>query len=243
MNASTLQDRSRREFGQGIVIAADVNTLDELSALTEVAADFSDVVALKLGALLAIRFGLHQAVSAVRRISDLPVIYDHQKAGTDIPQMGRPFARACRDAGVQAVIFFPMAGPKTLEAFVRGAQDEDLVPIVGLVMTHQMYLLREGGYIADDAPEAICSTALRLDVSHFVLPGTKPEVVREFATGTLSRIRCRIFMPGIGSQGGSLVTAIEAARPHVALPIVGSAVYSATDPRRALAQFSAELSR
>jgi orotidine-5'-phosphate decarboxylase len=230
------------EAERGIIIAADVSTLEDLRKLAELGAQVAEVVAIKVGFSLALRHGLPSVVSLVNETCDLPVIYDHQKAGTDIPGMGMPFAEICRDAGVKGVIFFPQAGPKTLENFVLAAFDFGLEPILGLVMTHSAYLCSEGGFIADEAPEKICKLAIKLGVNSFVLPGTKPDIISTFAQGLLAAIRpTRIMMPGIGSQGGSISVALEAARGHYAFPIIGSAIYKATDPKATLLEFASEM--
>jgi orotidine-5'-phosphate decarboxylase len=228
---------------RGIILAADVDDLDKLRALVDQISDIPEIAAIKLGFSLGLRFGLPNVVKTVREISSLPVIYDHQKAGTDIPQMGAAFAAVCREAGIDGVIFFPQAGPKTLEGFVSGAIDENLIPIVGLVMSHPAYLQSEGGYIVDDAPSRMAEKALELGVTNFVLPGTKPKVVETFAKGALARIKATIMMPGIGSQGGSLREACEAAAPHRSFPIIGSAIYGTKDPQNAARGFAVELNR
>lgn len=225
----------------GIVIAADVPKLDELRALVELAAPVAEVVAIKVGFSLALTYGLPAVVRAVHEISPLPIIYDHQKAATDIPQMGKPFAVLCHDAGVQGVIFFPLSGPKTLEGFVYAAIESELEPIVGLVMTHPSFLQSEGGFIADSAPDSICTVAVAMGVRSFVLPGTKTDIVSKFAQGELARLESgTIMMPGIGSQGGSLTAAFRAAEPHRRFAIIGSAIYNALDPKAALDAFAAE---
>jgi orotidine-5'-phosphate decarboxylase len=138
--------------------------------------------------------------------------------------MGKPFAKVCREAGVMGVIFFPQAGPKSLEGFVTAAFDLELTPIVGLVMTHDAYLESEGGYIVDGAPDRMADAAIKLGVTDFVLPGTKLEIVKRFAVGRLSSVKsASVMMPGIGSQGGSLKTAFAAAMPCRRFAIVGSA--------------------
>jgi len=231
-------------FGQqtGIIIAADVQDFEQLRGLALMSCEFAKVVAIKIGFMLGLRFGLPTIVKCIRDICGLEVIYDHQKAGTDIPEMGQPFAKACRDAGVKGVIFFPQAGPKTLEGFVKAAFDAELTPSVGLVMTHGAYLESEGGYIVDDGPERMAETAITLGVTNFVLPGTKPEVVKRFASGCLAKVKSAfIMMPGIGSQGGSLASAFRAAEPHSRFAIVGSAIYRAKDPRAALQTFIEEM--
>ena len=227
---------------KGIIIAADVAELSELRKLTELAMTAPEVLAIKVGFTLGLRHGLPAVVKAIHEIADIPVIYDHQKAGTDIPQMGKPFAAVCANAGVGAVILFPLSGPKTLEGFVSAAMDADLIPIVGLVMTHPAYLQSEGGYIADAAPDSICNTAVSMGVRSFVLPGTKTDIVTRFARGPLAQVSpVTIMMPGIGSQGGSITSAFAAAAPHNRLAIVGSALYNNPDPPAMLQSLIAEI--
>jgi len=225
----------------GIVLAADVASIPDLRRLAELSVDVPEVVGVKVGFSLALRHGLGSVVAAVRDVSKVAVIYDHQKAATDIPAMGSPFAAVCQEAGVEGVIFFPHSGPKTLEGFVSGAFDHGLKPIVGLVMTHPAYLESEGGYIVDHAPDSICSVAIDLGVKDFVLPGNKTDIVARFAEGPLKATRrATIMMPGIGSQGGSISSAFRAAAPHRRFAIIGSAVYKARDPQAALRALAEE---
>ena len=226
----------------GILLAADVADTADLRRLAELADDIPEVAGVKVGFSLALRYGLGPVVKAVRDVSDLAVIYDHQKAATDIPAMGAPFAAVCREAGADGVIFFPQAGPRTLEGFVSAAFDHGLVPIVGLVMTHPAYLQSEGGFVSDDAPDSICRIAVELGVEHFVLPGNKTDLVTRFASGPLNTLKtATIMMPGIGSQGGSITSAFQAAAPHRRFAIVGSAIYRATDPRAAMKALAEEV--
>lgn len=226
----------------GLILAADVETLDHLRALGELASDCREVTGIKVGVSLALRYGLGATVRALRDVCQLPAIYDHQKAGTDIPRTGELFAKACREAGVSALIIFPQAGPRTLEAFVAATLRVDLVPIVGLVMTHPAYLVSEGGYISDAAPAEMCRTAVDLGVRSFVLPGTKTDIVQRFAMGALKDVRdVEILMPGIGTQGGAIRSALAAAAPHAGQAIIGSAIYESRTPKETLSQFAAQL--
>lgn len=185
------------EVERGIVLAADVFFLENLRKLVEQAIGISQVVGIKAGFLLTLKYGLPSIVKAVNKISSLPIIYDHQKAATDIPAMGRPFAETYRNAGVKGVIFFPQAGPKTLRVFVSAAFDHEIEPFLELAMTHPQYLSNEGGYIVSAAPEKICAVGMELGVRNFVLPGTKPDVVRKFAQGPLKAIQpATIMLPG-----------------------------------------------
>lgn len=215
----------------GIIIAADVGEIADLRKLVELTQIGPEVVGIKVGFSLGLRYGLPTVLKAIKEVSPIPVIYDHQKAGTDIPQMGKLFAAVCADAGVSGVIFFPLSGPKTLDAFVSAAIEADLTPIVGLVMTHASFLQREGGFIADTAPESIAEIAVDMGVTHYVLPGTKTDIVSHFAKGRLMRKKpASIMMPGIGSQGGTIASAFRAAAPHNPFAIVGSALYKSADP-------------
>jgi orotidine-5'-phosphate decarboxylase len=226
----------------GIILAADVVSISALKKLVKIAIDVPEVLAVKVGFSLALRFGLPRVVKSIKSISNLAVIYDHQKAATDIPQTGGLFAEACYEAGVDGVIFFPQSGPKTLAGFVTAALERNLIPIVGLVMTHPAYLKSEGGYIVDEAPELMAKASIELGVTHFVLPGTKPDVVARFSQGPLTEVKnATIMMPGIGSQGGSLATAFKAAQPHGPFAIIGSAIYAAKDPKQVLANFAMEV--
>jgi orotidine-5'-phosphate decarboxylase len=210
----------------------------------EVCSPVPEVVALKVGFNVGLRYGLSNVVAVVRRLSGIPLIYDHQKGATDIPAMGESFAEVCSEAGVTAAILFPLSGLRTLETFVSALFDRHLIPVVGLSMTHGGYLQSDGGLISDDAASLICDAALKLGVTDFILPGNQPDLVRRFCQGPFMESAdrpLRIMMPGIGSQGGSLEAAIRACGDHHAFAIIGSSVYAAVDPASSLAEFAREL--
>src|SRR5262245_42080061 len=100
-------------------------------------------------------------------------------------------------------------------------------------MTHPAYLESEGGYISNDAPIRIAQAALALGVRDYVVPGTKPSMIKEFAKSLQASGTFNFLMPGIGSQGGDLRDGFAAASPHHPFAIVGSAIYTAADPRMA----------
>lgn len=227
----------------GIIIACDVDSLDAFRSIVEMSHCQEGVVGYKIGFSLALRFGLKKVTEIARNLSNLSVIYDHQKAGTDIPQMGEPFAKCCSDCGISGVIIFPQAGPETLRAFVKAITGHDMMPIVGGMMTHPSYLQSDGGFITDVAPSVIYREALNLGVTHFVLPGNRPNDVRQYATDVLSRGEgtLSLLMPGIGSQGGQIKDAFDAAAGHRCYAIVGSAIYGASDPLKALLSFTEQV--
>lgn len=228
---------------RGIVIAADVADLDELQRLTSLATRHESVVAMKVGFSLVIPFGLAKVIRTIVETCSLPVIYDHQKAGSDIPQTADLFARQCRAAGAGAVIVFPSSGPLTFRRYLEAALACGLTAIAGLEMTHQFYLQSDGGWLLNDIADRACDIALELGLRHFVMPGTRTATVRRFASGKLSgKEGVAVLMPGIGGQGGCLPDAFEAARPHRPFAIIGSAIYGAQEPDLAMREFAGQMS-
>lgn len=225
----------------GIILACDVSTIEDAEGLARLSIGIEEVVGFKIGFTLGLRFGLRRVTDALKQINPLPVIYDHQKAGTDIPQMGEPFARTCKDGGVDGVIVFSQAGPNTLEAFVSAIGQHGMTAIVGGVMTHPGYLSSDGGYIQDEAPARIYQAALEMGVKYFVLPGNKTGLIRKYAEILNKRDGISVMMPGIGSQGGELDTAFDACDGVKPYAIIGSAIYNARDPRKALDLFVSSL--
>src|SRR3989338_8415769 len=124
----------------GIIIACDVKSLKQLEILVESTSDIEGIVGYKIGFMLGLLHGLPHVVELVKEQADLPVIYDYQKAGSDIPEMGTEFAAVMREAEVDSAIVFPQAGPKTEEAFITALQEQGIVPMVGGEMTHEKYL-------------------------------------------------------------------------------------------------------
>ncbi|MFC1629793.1 hypothetical protein ACFL11_01025 [Patescibacteria group bacterium] len=121
--------------------------------------DLPGIGGYKIGLTLALGFGLKAVVEMIRRQTEKPIIYDHQKAGTDIPGLGSEFARIVSSSGVNAVILFPFGGAATERAWIADCQEEDLTVLVGGHMTQPEFLASEGGFVAEDAPGLIYITA------------------------------------------------------------------------------------
>ncbi len=214
---------------RSIIPACDVGSLKKLEELVKATAGIKGIGAYKIGFELALAYGLPKVIEAIKKHSQLPVIYDHQKAGTDIPDTGKAFASVCRRSGVDAVILFPQAGPETEKAWIKACQAEGLGVIVGGEMTHPAYLKHEGGFLDDDAPRRICETAIDLGITDFVVPGNKPEKIGEYRKLLeSSRIDFILYSPGLVAQGGKITEAGKAAgrKWHA---IVGRAIYEAGD--------------
>lgn len=220
------------ERPRSIVPACDVMSLGELADLVGCTCNTKGIGGYKVDGVgsCVLGDGLKAAVETVRDYTSLPIIFDFQKAGNDIPDMGVNFAASLAGL-VQAAILFPFAGPVTQEAWTKALQDQGIVPIIGAEMTHPGFNQAEGGYVAADAPRRIFELAIKLDVRDFVVPGNKPDVVancRQLLEDLLGTVDFDLYAPGFVKQGGVISEAGQAAgdRFH---GIVGRGIYAAED--------------
>jgi len=220
---------------RAVVVAADVETLEDLEELVRDTCDVKGIGGYKVGSILAIRYGLTEIVDAIRKYTSLPIIYDHQKGGTDIPQLGEKFAKVVAESGVNGVILFPFGGAATEREWIKACRNAGLIVLVGGHMTQKEFLFSEGGFIADLAPEKIYEIAAELKVRNFVVPGNKVEFVnkyRQLLEKHLGAGNFALWAPGFITQGGVITEYALAAGP-IWRAIVGSAIYEAKDKRKA----------
>jgi orotidine-5'-phosphate decarboxylase len=198
-----------------------------LRRLAEASSQVEGVSAIKLGLLLGLE-DLKRQVGIVKGVDDkLIIIFDLQKAGNDIPSMGPKFAHKLRESGVDAAIIFPFAGPATQEAWTKACMDEGLTVLTGGIMTHPKFLVSEGGYIADYAPEQIFRNAVKFGGTDFVVPGNKINWVTRLKVlldKELGEGEFDLYAPGFVTQGG-VISECGAAAGKFWHGIVGSAVY------------------
>lgn len=229
----TLPDRS-------IIIACDFDGVrfEEIVRLT---AAIPAVGGYKIGAALALGAGLGRIARIAREFTDKPLIYDHQKAGTDIPDTAPHFMATLRASGVAGVILFPFAGPITQRAWTDAARNEDLDVIVGGYMTHPSFLSTNNGYVPHEAVLRIYDNAARSGVRQFVVPGNDAEAVASLRDVIAQEVHEPIFYaPGFGAQGGDVaaITTVLGPRWHA---IVGRSIYLDQDPVKAIRSLAAHL--
>ncbi len=233
----------------GLIPACDVNQLEDLKRLVKSTCTIDGIVGYKVGAILGLKYGLPSVVETISTYTNLPIIYDHQKFGTDIPEIcGGDMLLVFKDAGINIVIIFPQAGPETLKATIIGSDDPKLkdtvkgcynlglTPIVGGEMTHRKYIASDGGYLMDDAPERMYLDAAKLGVEYFVVPGTKTDKMKKYSSLLSNVLNAPKFLfPGIGReyQGGDIIEAFDAVKPFSSYAIVGRAIYAAKDIKEA----------
>lgn len=228
----------------GILLALDMESLDEMTRIVERTTHIEGVVGYKLGLTATLRLGLGGAVRHLRAVTDLPLVYDHQKAGPDVPDMAAKFASTCREAGVDAVILFPIAGPRAVTEFAGHAYKQRLLPIVGGDLPFTDYNASGGGYVIDDALDKIFHKAIEIGVDHFVIPANTPDKVRYHARWLVEKLeRPCLFLPGIGALGGSIADTFSAAPGCSVCAVIGRAIYAAADPVKAARKLAAEALR
>ena len=220
--------------GRTVIPACDIDSIEKFKEIIEATKDNKKIGGYKIGFELGLSYSLQQIVDIAKNAApDKKIIYDHQKAGTDIPDTGRNFAKVCKKAGVDAVIFFPQSGPVTQTAWTGEALQAGLDVIIGGEMTHKGYKKSDGGYIDDYALAEMCLRGARHGITNFVVPGNKPEMIeiyRKMLEG--EGIEPVFYSPGFVAQGGRIEAAVQIAgdRYH---PIVGRGIYTVSDMNQA----------
>ncbi|MBJ3774540.1 orotidine 5'-phosphate decarboxylase / HUMPS family protein [Acuticoccus mangrovi] len=216
----------------GIVPALDVDDLAAFERVVKATTGVEGVAGYKLGLTTVLRVGLKASMKALRDLSDLPVLYDHQKAGPDMPDMAKKFTALAAEAGVDGLILFPVAGPTAVDAFVGEAVKAGIAPVVGGEIPVPDYGISGGGYLVDDALDRILVRAAAAGADHFVLPAHDAAKVKRWAAWIAQNVpEATTFLTGFGSLGGTIEGAFATAD---ALPrrfaIAGRLITGAADP-------------
>jgi len=221
------------ERNRSIIPACDVE-LELYEEIVRETANIDGIGGYKIGFVLGLTYGLSKIVEVTRRYTNKPIIYDHQKACTDIPDTGIQFAKTCKNAGIDTVILFPLTGPEAERTWIKVCMNEGLGVIVGGLMSHPCYLRSEGGYISDESVLEIYGIAADLGVKDFVVPGTKlNDVIKIKSYLEEKGIKAAYYPPGFVTQGGSIKEAENVFGESDWHPIVGRAIYRADSIRNA----------
>jgi orotidine-5'-phosphate decarboxylase len=224
--ARTVRFRTRH----GVIVALDAETVDDCKRTIDLTTAVDGVVGYKLGMTMALNLGLAEAVRQLRTHTDLPLLYDHQKAGPDVFDMAAKFVALCAKAKVDGLILFPLAGPRAVEGFVGESLKQGILPLVGGDLPFPDYNMSGGGYVADDALERIIDKAVEVGANHFVVPGNTTEKLGHHSARLKSKLRAPVFIvPGIGPLGGKIGDLVRAAGGCSVYGVVGRAVYGAPD--------------
>tara|TARA_Y100000031_G_C8157841_1_gene355424 strand:- start:139 stop:843 length:705 start_codon:yes stop_codon:yes gene_type:complete len=212
---------------KSIIPSCDVPDLEKLNNLVKETCSVEGIGAYKIGLELCLKYGIPKVVETIRKHTKLPIIYDHQKAANDIPELGEKFVEAVK--GVDAVILFPFTGPETEKAWINSCKKAKLGIIVGGEMTHKGFSEEEGGFISNKESLKIYEIAAKEGIVDFVVPGNKPEKIKLYREFLESKGNSPIFYsPGLITQGGTITESAKAAGNNWHA-IVGRALYNSKD--------------
>ena len=222
----------------GLVPALDVASTEDMVRVVEKTCEVSGVVGYKLGLTGSLRLGLAGAVQAIRRLTDLPIVYDHQKAGADMLDMAGHYASVCREAGVDALVLFPVAGPRTVREFVKHTIRCGMVPVVGGHIPEPDYCIGGGGFIIDDVLHRVIRIATDEGARHVIIPAKEVDLIRQNVSWIQQNVTdACVFLTGFGPMGGKIEQAFTAAAGcRSRFAIVGRDVTQAKDPAAAARQ-------
>jgi orotidine-5'-phosphate decarboxylase len=196
----------------GIVPALDIDSHEHLELVVRETSKREGVAGYKLGLTSVLRFGLQESVRRLRDLTDLPILYDHQKAGPDMPDMAVKYTAMCKKADVDGLILFPLAGPTAVDGFVGEAVRAGLIPVVGGEIPVPDYGVSGGGYMLDDALDRILVRAVHNKADHFVLPAHDLVKIDRWSKWIAANVTSPlVLLTGFGALGGSIETSFAAA--------------------------------
>ena len=196
----------------GIIPALDIDAHEQLEFVVRETSKREGVAGYKLGLTSVMRFGLLESVRRLRDMTDLPIIYDHQKAGPDMPDMAKKYTAMCKEADLDGLILFPVAGPTAVDGFVGEAVRAGLVPMVGGEIPVPDYGVSGGGYMVDDALDRILARAVHNKADHFVLPAHNAAKIERWSKWIAANVKSPlVLITGFGALGGTIETSFAAA--------------------------------
>jgi len=108
-------------------------------------------------------------------------------------------------------------------------------------MTHPAYAVSEGGFITDEGALEMYGIGARAGISHFVVPGNKPDVIKQVREVVeVEGVEPVFYAPGFIAQGGNISDAAKVAgnRFH---GIVGRGIYRAQNKRAAALEHTSQI--
>jgi len=224
----------------GIIISCDFSNIEKLEKLVKETCSLDFIQGYKIGMLLTIKNSIQKITDIIRKHSDLPIIYDHQKFGTDIPEIcSGEILQIIKNAGVNALVVFPLGGGETLKLVIKECFKVGLTPIVGGDMDHTGYIVEEGGYIDESAAQRIYIDAATIGVTHFMLPCSKLNRLKIYMHKLANIVaNPQIFLTGIKEElSEELLDACAVIHDYNSFAIVGRGITEAKDYKTSASKF------
>jgi len=195
-----------------LILALDVLSPEKALDLSRSLKGHVDYI--KIGYPLLLSAGLE----IVGKISSLvPVIADLKVA--DIPNTNVLISKQILNSGAQGLISHAFTGKDSLEACVKVAREHEALIFAVTEMSHP----GAADFMAPQA-ERLAQIAVDCGVDGVVAPATRPERIKLIRSIIGDKV---IISPGVGVQGGSAKTALEAGADYL---IVGRSIIEAKDP-------------
>ncbi|WP_069806875.1 orotidine-5'-phosphate decarboxylase [Vulcanisaeta thermophila] len=204
----------------GLILALDhEGTIKEQAQLINQLRDYIDAV--KLGWYQILNHGPTGITELVR---EEPGYYIMDIKLGDVAHINQYVVRKLSQMKINAVIIHAITGRENLEKTIETAHREGMDTYLLISMT-------TGGELYDKNLEYNVKMGMELGVTGFVVPATKPWVIRRVreATGP----RHQLISPGIGAQGGKPGCAIANGADF---EIVGRAITQSQNPREEAAR-------
>jgi orotidine-5'-phosphate decarboxylase len=205
----------------GLILALDVDwDVDKSAAFLGSINDLIDAAKIGWFQLLNIGpWGIRELVNKVGKyfLADL-------KLG-DVSHINEYVIRRIHELGINGIIMHSVAGKDNLTGPVRVARE------LG-VDVYLLVSMSSGGELYDTNLEYNVELGVELGVSGFVVPATKPNVIRRVRSMVGGGYQ--LLSPGVGAQGGKPGCAIANGADF---EIVGRAILTSPDPRRTTLDF------
>ena len=220
----------------GIIIECNFASIGKLENIVEATNDLEFIAGYKVGAELALSSTIVNIVKTIRKFTNLPIIYDHQKFGADDPIFcGGSFMETLKDAGVDAIVIFPYGGIESLTAAIDKSIRTGLIPIIGGDMVHEGYTKEENGYLDSSAPQKMYIDGATLGAKHFLIPCTRLDRMRIYCHRLAGIVGDPVmFITGLGIDVCSdLIKACEVVKEYRSYAVVGKEIAEEKDYREA----------
>ena len=229
----------------GILIALDMESLDQMRRVVEQTTAIEGIVGYKVGLTATLRLGLGGAVAHLRFVDRFAAHLRSSKGGSGCARHGAEIFRHVQGGRRRWIDFVSHRGSSRRRRVCRKRLCSNrLLPIVGGDLPFPDYNASGGGYVVDDALDRIFRKAIEIGVDHFVIPGNTAAKVAHHAGWLVEKIeRPALFIPGIGALGGSIAATFSAAPGCDLYAVVGRAIYDAADPAEAARRLAGEALR